>query len=37
MLTGMFDGPSGPEPVSGSGMGKIVSASMEVKKSAGDR
>lgn len=32
VLTGMFDGPNGPEPVSGTTMQRIVQAGMEAKK-----
>jgi len=32
VLTGMFDGPNGPEPVSGTTMQRIVSAGMEAKR-----
>lgn len=32
VLTGMYDGPNGPEPVSGTSMQRIVAAGMEAKK-----
>lgn len=32
VLTGMFDGPNGPEPVSGTTMQRIVQAGMDAKK-----